>query len=130
MIKAIPSAYKSGAVLTMNENTFLDFIGITDSNGQPVARVNYGVDGAPQAVLMGKKVIFTDALNDLDSAKANEVVAYAFDYNLYVLNTAYEMDLVQYVDNPSRNKVYQSVGMYDGKVVDNNGLVLVTKPGA
>nr|DAI75694.1 MAG TPA: major capsid protein [Bacteriophage sp.] len=128
MVKAIPSAYKEGAVLTMNENTFLDMATVVDNNGQPVAHVNYGVDGEPIAALLGKKVVFTDYLPDLTSAKAGDVVAFAFQYDKYILNTAYQMDLVTYTEDATRNKVYQSIGMYDGKVVDNNGLVLVVAP--
>lgn len=128
MVKAIPSAYKDGAVLTMNENTFLDMATVVDNNGQPVAHVNYGVDGEPIAALLGKKVVFTDYLPDLTSAKAGDVVAFAFQYDKYILNTAYQMDLVTYTEDATRNKVYQSIGMYDGKVVDSNGLVLVVAP--
>lgn len=128
MVKAIPSAYKDGAVLTMNENTFLDMATVVDNNGQPVAHVNYGVDGEPIAALLGKKVVFTDYLPDLTSAKTGDVVAFAFQYDKYILNTAYQMDLVTYTEDATRNKVYQSIGMYDGKVVDNNGLVLVVAP--
>ena len=126
IVKAIPSAYKAGSVITMNENTFLDILGITDKQGQPIARVNYGVDGAPQASLLGRRVIFTDFLKDLGSAANGEVVAFAFNYAHYALNTAYEMDLVTYTDDKTRNKVYQSVGLYDGKVIDKNGLVLIS----
>lgn len=128
MVKAIPSAYKDGAVLTMNENTFLDMATVVDNNGQPVAHVNYGVDGEPIAALLGKKVVFTDYLPDFTSAKTGDVVAFAFQYDKYILNTAYQMDLVTYTEDATRNKVYQSIGMYDGKVVDNNGLVLVVAP--
>ena len=33
-------------------------------------------------------------------------------------------------DNATRNRIYQSIGLYDGKVVDANGLVLINKAGA
>lgn len=130
ILKAIPSAYKSGSVLVMNESTFLDIAGITDTAGQPIAHVNYGIDGAPTARILGKPVAFTDFLPSLDTAEAGNTVAFAFDLNKYILNVAYAMDLVSYIDNPTRNRIYQSVGLYDGKVVDANGLVLINKAGA
>ena len=130
ILKAIPSAYKSGSVLVMNESTFLDIAGITDTAGQPIAHVNYGIDGAPTARILGKPVAFTDFLPSLDTAEAGNTVAFAFDLNKYILNVAYAMDLVSYIDNPTRNRIYQSVGLYDGKVVDANGLVLSNKAGA
>lgn len=130
ILKAIPSAYKSGSVLVMNESTFLDIAGITDTAGQPIAHVNYGIDGAPTARILGKPVAFTDFLPSLDTAEAGNTVAFAFDLSKYILNVAYAMDLVSYIDNPTRNRIYQSVGLYDGKVVDANGLVLINKAGA
>lgn len=130
IMKAIPSAYKTGSVLVMNESTFLDFAGIVDTNGQPIAHVNYGVDGAPIARILGKPVVFTDFLPSLDAASAGDTIAFAFDLSKYILNVAYAMDLVTYVDNATRNRVYQSIGLYDGKVIDANGLVLINKAGA
>lgn len=129
IFKAIPAAYSAGVKIFMNESTFYDFIAITDNNGQPVARVNYGVDGAPSRSLFGRQIVTTDYLPSLDAAKAGETVAFAFDPQYYVLNTAYNMDMVRYVDNDTRTNVFQSVAIVDGKVVDANGLVLVNKNG-
>ena len=129
VFKAIPAAYSAGVKVFMNESTFYDFLAITDNNGQPVARVNYGVDGAPARSLFGRQIVTTDYLPSLDAAKAGETVAFAFDPQYYVLNTAYNMDMVRYVDNDTRTNVFQSVAIVDGKVVDANGLVLVNKNG-
>ena len=46
------------------------------------------------------------------------------------MNTAYDIDLVTYIDNATRNKVYQSVAAVDGKLVDKNGLVFINKSNA
>jgi HK97 family phage major capsid protein len=127
MVKAIPTGYKAGALFVMNESTMLDFLGIVDTNGQPVARVNYGLDGEPVYMLMGKKVITTDHIPDVETAKAGDVVAFAIQPNKYVLNTAYDMDLVQYDEHTTRDHMYQSMMLADGKVADANGLVLFTK---
>jgi HK97 family phage major capsid protein len=126
IIKAIPSAYRTGTVLTMNEATFWDFMSITDNNGQPVGKVNFGTDAEPAYMLMGRKVITTDFLPDLTSA--DKVVAYAVNYDNYILNTAADADLVEYYDYPTRTHVYQSVALVDGKLVDDNGLVLIKTP--
>ena len=91
--------------------------------------MNYGVDGAPARSLFGRQIVTTDYLPSLDAAKAGETVAFAFDPQYYVLNTAYNMDMVRYVDNDTRTNVFQSVAIVDGKVVDANGLVLVNKNG-
>lgn len=127
MVKAIPAAYKSAASLIMNEGTALSLLGMIDTTGQPIAHVNYGLDGAPVYRILGKEVVCTDQLPDIDDAAAGATVALAFDLSKYLLNSAYDMDLVQYIDNPTRNKVYDSIMLADGKVVDANGLVFINK---
>lgn len=125
--KAIPAAYRNGAVLVMNEATFYDFYAMTDANGQPIARVNFGVDGDADYMLFGQKVVVTDFMTDYETAKSGDVVAFAVQLDKYVINTAHNIDLVTYIDNATRNKVYQSFAAVDGKLVDANGLVFVTK---
>lgn len=125
--KAIPAAYRSGAVLVMNESTFYEFYGMTDANGQPIARVNFGVDKEPEYMLFGQRVVVTDWMKDYETAKSSDVVAFAVQLDKYVINTAHQIDLVTYIDNATRNKVYQSFAALDGKLVDANGLVFVTK---
>lgn len=125
--KSIPSAYRSGAVLVMNESTFYEFYGMTDANGQPIARVNFGVDKEPEYMLFGQRVVVTDWMKDYETAKSSDVVAFAVQLDKYVINTAHQIDLVTYIDNATRNKVYQSFAALDGKLVDANGLVFVTK---
>ncbi len=128
--KAIPSAYRTGAVLVMNEATFYSFLSITDKQGQPVARMNQGIDGNPNYEIFGTKVIITDWMKDYDAAGKGETVAFVVQLDKYVMNTAYDVDLVTYIDNATRNKVYQSVAAVDGKLVDKNGLVFINKSNA
>ena len=128
--KAIPSAYRTGAVIVMNEATFYSFLAITDKQGQPVARMNQGLNGEPAFEIFGTRVIVTDWIKDYDSAAKGETVAFVVQMDKYVMNTAYDIDLVTYIDNATRNKVYQSVAAVDGKLVDKNGLVFITKSNA
>lgn len=128
--KAIPAAYRNGAVLVMNEATFWDFMNVTDKNGQPVARTNQGLDGNVNYEIYGTKVVVTDWMKDYDAAAKGETVAFVVQLDKYVMNTAYDIDLVTYIDNATRNKVYQSVAAVDGKLVDKNGLVFINKSNA
>ena len=128
--KAIPSAYRTGAVIVMNEATFYAFLAITDKQGQPVARMNQGIDGNPNYEIFGTRVIVTDWMKDYDAAGKGETVAFVVQLDKYVMNTAYDVDLVTYIDNATRNKVYQSVAAVDGKLVDKNGLVFINKSNA
>lgn len=127
IVKAIPSAYKKDTVLIMNEGTALTLAGLQDTNGQPIGGVNTGIDGAPQYRFLGKEVVLTNALPDIEDAKTGEAVIVAFDLSKYMLNTSYDVDLQEYKDNATRAKVYDSVCLVDGKAVDVNGLVLVNK---
>ena len=128
--KAIPAAYRTGAVIVMNEATFYAFLSIVDKNGQPIARINQGIGGNPTFEIFGTRVIVTDWMKDYDAAGKGETVAFIVQLDRYVMNTAYDVDLVTYIDNPTRNKVYQSVAAVDGKLVDKNGLVFITKANA
>ena len=127
--KSIPKAYKTGAMYLMAENTFLSFMAMTDSQGQPVAKVNFGIDGAPARMLFGRKVVTTEYITDIDAAAAGTPVAIVVNPQHYVLNTAYALNMRQYIDNPTNKKVWQAVTLCDGKLADANGLVFVNKAG-
>ena len=128
--KSIPAAYRTGAVLVMNEGTFWDFFSIVDNAGQPVARMNMGIDGDPVYQLLGMKVVVTDWMPTLEAAAAGATVAFVLQMDKYVVNNAYNIDLVTYVEQTTRNKVYQSFAAVDGKLVDANGLLFVNKKAA
>lgn len=124
---AIPTAYRTGAVMVCNEATFYDLLAITDNAGQPVARVNFGINGEPEYQLYGTRVIVTDHLPALADAAAGAAVGFICQLDKYVINTAHQIDLVTYTDQTTRNKVYQSFAALDGKLVDSNGLVVINK---
>ena len=124
-VKAVPTAYKKDFVFIMNEGTALNFATMVDKNGQPI--INAGIVQAPQYRFLGHDVVLTDALPDFDAAVATNTVAVLFDLSKYMLNTSYEVDLYTYTDNATRQKVYDSIALVDGKVIDANGLVFINK---
>lgn len=124
-VKAVPSAYKKDFVFIMNEGTALEFATMTDKNGQPI--INAGIVQTPQYRFLGHDVVLTDALPDFNAASATNTVAVLFDLSKYMLNTSYDVDLYTYTDNATRQKVYDSIALVDGKVIDANGLVFVNK---
>ncbi len=124
---ALPQAYEAGAVWCMSKSTFMGFVGMTDSNGQPIARVNYGIAGNPERVLLGRPVVCCDYLNGFDSASAGDVVAFVFRFKDYVLNTNYAMGVKKYEDNDTDDLVTKGIMLADGKVVDKNSLVTLKK---
>ena len=127
---ALPQAYEAGAVWCMSKATFMGFIGMTDSNGQPIARVNYGIAGKPERVLLGRPVVCCDYLNSFDAASAGDVVAFVFNFKDYVLNTNYAMGVKKYEDDDTDDMVTKGIMLADGKVVDKNSLVTLKKKSA
>ena len=119
---ALPLAYENGAVWCMSKKTFMAFAGMVDEVGQPIGRVNFGIAGAPERTLLGRKVV----LNDNVSSAAGDVVAFLFNFKDDVLNTNLGMTVKTYEDNDTDDKVTKAVMLVDGKVVDKNSLVTVT----
>ena len=124
---ALPIAYEQGAVWCMTKKTFMGYYGIVDKNGQPIARVNYGISGKPEYTLLGRKVIANDYLPSFAAARAQTVVGFLFNFKDYVLNTNYAMGIKKYEDNETDDMVTKGIMLADGKVVDKNSLVVLKK---
>ena len=125
---ALPLSYESEAVWCMTKKTFMKFIGMTDSNGQPIARVNYGVSGRPERTLLGRTVVLNDYMTSLGATIEDDtVVAFLFNFKDYVLNTNYNITVKRYEDNETDDQVTKAIMLVDGKVVDKNSLVTLTK---
>lgn len=125
---ALPLSYESEAVWCMTKKTFMKFIGMTDSNGQPIARVNYGVSGRPERTLLGRTVVLNDYMTSLGAPIEDDtVVAFLFNFKDYVLNTNYNITVKRYEDNDTDDQVTKALMLVDGKVVDKNSLVTITK---
>lgn len=125
---ALPLEYEQDAVWCMSKKSFMAFIGMVDSQKQPIARVNYGISGKPERTLLGRTVV----LNNYVSSYAKTVVAdtkfaFLFNFKDYVLNTNYQMTLKKYEDNNTDDQVTKGIMLADGKVVDKNSLVVITK---
>ena len=128
---ALPLAYENGAVWFMTKKTFMSFVGMVDSNGQPIARVNYGIGGSPERILLGRRVILNDYMSSYaDTVDTDTVVAFLFNPKDYVLNTNLNMTIKRYEDNDTDDLVTKAVMLADGKVVDKNSLVTITKKNA
>ncbi|MBD5503462.1 MAG: phage major capsid protein [Lachnospiraceae bacterium] len=125
---ALPQAYESGAVWCMSKKTFMQYYGLTDTNGQPIGRVNYGIAGKPERVLLGRPVVCCDYVTSYAaSLDAGTPFAFLFNFKDYVLNTNYAMGVKKYEDNDTDDMVTKGIMLADGKVVDKNSLVVIKK---
>ena len=128
---ALPLAYENGAVWCMTKKTFMKFVGMVDGQGQPIARVNYGIAGRPERSLLGRTVVLNDYMASLGATITNDtVVAFLFNFADYVMNTNYNITVKRYEDNDTDDQVTKAIMLVDGKVVDKNSLVTVTKKSA
>src|SRR5690606_3865338 len=63
LFRRMTRSYRNGMVLVMNDTDFGKYIeGMTDANGQPVARVNYGLNGTIEERFLGREVIAVEDL--------------------------------------------------------------------
>lgn len=117
----VPSEFESTAKWSMTKPQFMKFISMTDKNGQPIARVNYGINGKIERMILGRDVIIHPY-----SAEMGENIAIIFNFSDYVLNTIYDMGIQSKQDWDTENKLTKAVTSVDGKVVDNGSLIKVT----
>ncbi|MBD8005824.1 phage major capsid protein [Bacillus norwichensis] len=124
---ALPLEYEANAVYCMTKKTFMKYQGIKDADGQPIARVNYGISGKPERVLLGRPVILCNYLDSFSTAEEGSPFAFLFNFSDYVLNTNYQMGVKKYEDNETDDMVTKAIMIADGKVVDKNSLVVLKK---
>lgn len=125
---ALPLSYENGAVWFMTKKTFMEFVGMTDAQGQPIARVNYGINGQADRTLLGRRVVLNDYMASYDQAGETEhVFAFLFNPSDYILNSNLNMTIKRYEDNETDDMVTKALMLVDGKVIDKNSLVTLTK---
>ena len=130
---AIPVQYESSAKWCMTKKTFMQFVGMTDSNGQPIARVNYGIAGKPERSLLGRDVVLyvPQAGSKLgsyaDAATADILFAFICDFGDYVLNENYNLGVSHARDWDTEDHKTKAVLACDGKLIMTDSLITLTK---
>lgn len=126
---ALPQAYENGAVYCMTKKTFMIYIGMTDAEGQPVARINYGIGGKPERSLLGRTVVLCGDYLDSFSAtlETGKIFAFLFNFADYAVNTVYDMGVQRKQDWDTEDLLTKAVMSLDGKVIDINSLVTIEK---
>lgn len=127
---ALPQAYDADAVWCMTKKTFFEqIVGMVDDNKQPVARVNYGINGKPVYSLFGREVLLVgDYLPSFAaSVTADTVFAFIFNFKDYLWNENLGLTFRRYTDNTTDDEVTVALSLVDGKAVDVNSLVTLTK---
>lgn len=125
---ALPDAYEPDSVWLMSKKTFMQFVGMVDADGQPIARVNYGLGGKPERYLLGRPVAINSYMPDYKpTVEADTIFAAIFRMKDYDLNYAAQMVIKTYEDNDTDDTVTKAILLADGKVLDKSSLVTLTK---
>lgn len=124
---ALPEEYEADAIWVMPKKTFYsEIIGMVDDNGQPIARINVGIDGKPEHTILGRRVEFAPYMAAFaTSVTADTIVAAIFDFSHYVINTNYQMTVKKYTDEDTDDQITKALMLVDGATVDKNSLVTV-----
>lgn len=129
---ALPAEYESGAKWCMTKKTFMEIVGMTDTNGQPIARVNYGMNGKPERTLLGREVVLfapgaSSALkNYTEGLAAGSLYAFIFNFGDYTLNENYNLGISHARDWDNEDHKTKAVLACDGKVIDAGSLVTLS----
>ena len=122
-------SYRTGEFI-MAQGTFDGYIdGMVDGIGQPIGRVNYGMDGSENYRFGGKNVLTVedDVITSYEDASAGDVVAVFIKLDNYAINSNMQMTLTKWRDE-DKNQVKNKALMYcDGKLLDTNGVLIIKK---
>lgn len=125
----IKKAYSTGKFY-MAEGTYQGEIdGMVDTNGQPVARTNYGIAGGSSYFFGGKAVetVEDDIIVPYETAVEGDVIAVFGNLSNYGLNSNMQMTTTKWTD-PDTNEVKTKVMLIcDGKVLDPHGFIIIKK---
>lgn len=122
-------SYRKG-IFVMAQGTFDGQIdGMVDSNGQPIGRCNYGIDGAETYRFGGKDVLTVEdnVVADYETAASGTVVAVFVDLSNYGVNTNMEMQVVKWVDHDTNEIKNKAILIADGKLIDPHGVLIIKK---
>lgn len=125
----LPLGKRNNVALILNSVTFegnLD--GAVDEIGQPIARINYGMDGSVNYRFKGKESILVEGLLPaFDDAEDGEVFGIVGNLKDYYMNSNLQMTMRRYFDEDLDQWVNKATLIADGKVVSTQGFLLLKK---
>lgn len=125
----IPKRKRQGAVVILNTETWEgDILGMTDTNGQPIARVNVGINGEDKPIFKGKSVVdVEDYLPSFEAASDGDIFGIIVNLKDYILNSNMQMSIKRYFDEDTDEWITKATLIADGKLADAQGVILLTK---
>lgn len=131
ILKPLTRRYRNG-YFVMAQDTWDRYInGMVDTTGQPVTRVNYGLDGAnnEQLYFMGKRVMIVedDVLPAFDDASNNDAFMLFTRFSDYLVNQQEGMRAIRWNDEEANLVKDKIQTVVDGKMGDINGTLIFNK---
>lgn len=129
---ALPEEYDDEkTVWVMTKATFYkNFKGLQDDQKRPISDQIGGIDNKPRPVILGRPVVFVskDALATYaPTVDADTVFAFIFNWDYYLLNFNQQIIMKEYTDEETDDQVRKALALVDGKPLDRNSLVTMTK---
>ncbi len=126
----IPLSYRKNGIIMMAAATWDIYIdGMVDTNGQPIGRVNYGMDGMQTLRFAGYEVLQVepDVIKDFDTASSDDPIMIYFKPSDYVVNSNMGLLMQRYYDNDKNQWVDKAILICDGKLADAAGVLIIKK---
>lgn len=131
--KEVPASYKKRICFILNDADFTNHIeGMVDQNGQPVGRVNFGLNGEETTKVLGKDAILVedDYLPSFDTAEVGTIFGVICDLSDYVFNSNMEIVIKRYFDEDTDQWTTKATLIGDGKMSSKQSVVLLKKAAA
>lgn len=122
-------AYRDGIFVTAQGTFDANIDGMVDLQGQPIARVNYGITDGEKYRFGGKEVLTVDedVMPAFDSAAEGDVFAVFLKPSDYIINTNLQMRVDKWRDNDNNQEKVKVTLVCDGKIADPNGVLIIKK---
>lgn len=132
----LPLKKQSKAQLHINKTDWQSHIlGMQDSNGKVIALETMGFGGNLVPMFMGREVVLLedqgvptfDSLIGSATASAATAFAYFFDDDNYWFNSNMQLTMREYIDEDTDETIHKATIICDGKVVDDDGLLVICR---
>ena len=127
----IPLAYRGqGVIITTAATWETYFMTLKDNNNRPLAREAFDAEeGVDVCRFAGKEVILveSDILTDYDAASSGDAFAVYFRPNDYAINSNMQLGFKRYFNDDTNKWVNKGLCIMDGKLLDTNGVFVLTK---
>lgn len=127
----IPLAYRGQGIIVTTVATWESyFMTLKDNNNRPLYSEVFNVeDGTTTCRFAGREVLLVepDIIKDFDTAASGEAFAVYFRPTDYAINSQMQIGFKRYYNEDTNKWVNKGLTIMDGKLLDTNGVFVLTK---